>query len=117
PLTLHVAKPISGDAATADSENVPSWKKLFDPNCWKSKRKQEQKPEDRKHFLFSLLRRSEEQPSDQMLTSRCRGLLFTDEELSSSAVSVQAQNGVIILQGTVSSAELKERAGRMAGQT
>lgn len=116
PVLLTAAKPVEDAPSAADRSAGPAWKKLFDPDQWKLGRHRDGNPERRSN-LMSLMQRAENRPSDQMLTSRCQALLYMDKDLSSSSVLVAAQDGWIVLQGAVASADLKERAHRLAAQT
>lgn len=64
-----------------------------------------------------LFRARPDVPSDDLLISRCRALLYHDPELRESNVQVTSQQGVVELSGHVSSNDLKRRAQQIAQKT
>lgn len=56
-------------------------------------------------------------PSDRLLMSRCQSLLRADPELQRAAIHVLAESGVLVLRGSLPSADLCARAERVARKT
>ncbi len=51
---------------------------------------------------------------DAKITTRVRGKLLNDEQMAGSSINVTTRSGVVLLQGTVPSAEMAEEASEIA---
>lgn len=68
-------------------------------------------------FWQRFRRRGEQPPSDAVLTTRARRLVYGDRELSVCAVMVSVQDGVLLLRGKVATPALRDRAEQVARKT
>ena len=76
--------------------------------------KERRRTEDR---LLTLEDRVEARATDVALFRAVQSALLEDEPLSRSAIAVDARKGVVTLTGLVNSAELRDRAVRLAEET
>lgn len=111
-------------APTAPAPRRSWWQNLFRPetarrapaaNPFADHPSTEQPTQPRSLTLPSA--RPQERPSDWLLASRCRSLIYADTQLAGQSVQVDVRDGTIVLSGSVVSRTLSERAERIASKT
>jgi hypothetical protein len=120
-IALPIVEPAGANESSSlklASEKTTRWPKFFRQDGWRKPTPPEP-PKDppRRNPFNGIFGKKDNTPSDWLLVSRCRSLLYRDPQLAQSSIYVSSDEGTISLRGTVTSELLRVRAEEIAKKT
>lgn len=114
PTAPYLAEAEARRPATSSTHRVALLPRWFSGDWFKRRSPEEVEPRSAR-IPFDWRRRPAP-PSDWLLISRCRSVLYSDRALANSSMYVSADRGVVSLNGAVKSEVLRQRAETLARQ-